>query len=119
MWMHFKPEEFDSPDLPGSGERMNPVFVAKLDVLRELCGFPFKINSGFRTEEHNASLKGSKPDSEHTRGRGVDIHAPTSTMQFAIVTKAPLVGFNRIGVGRTFVHVGDDPSMPQNVLWHY
>ena len=44
---HFKLEEFDSPDMPGSGQNMDVEFLEKLDMLRGACGFPFKINSGY------------------------------------------------------------------------
>ena len=46
---YFKLEEFDSPDLKGSGKNMKKDFLVKLDEARELAGIPFKINSGFRT----------------------------------------------------------------------
>ena len=47
---YFKPEEFDSPDAPGSGSHMDMNFVLKLDKLREILGrqprAPEKINRG-------------------------------------------------------------------------
>jgi hypothetical protein len=29
------------------------------------------------------------------------------------------VGFNRIGVANTFIHVDNDPSLPEDVIWTY
>ena len=29
------------------------------------------------------------------------------------------VGFKRIGVGKTFIHLDDDMTLPQNVIWNY
>src|SRR5689334_353729 len=50
---HFRKEEFDSPDAPGSGIHMDLEFVLLLDALRERLGVPLNINSGYRTTEHN------------------------------------------------------------------
>ena len=33
---YFTYEEFDSPDLPGSGHEMQPIFLEKLDLARGL-----------------------------------------------------------------------------------
>lgn len=55
----FETKEFDSPDQPGSGhENMQMSFVRTLDSIRETVGFPFVINSGYRTEEHNDEVGG-------------------------------------------------------------
>ena len=51
---HFTYDEFDSPDSPGSGEKyMDREFVECLDEARDIAGIQFKINSGYRTPEHN------------------------------------------------------------------
>ena len=45
---HFTYEEFDSPDLPGSGfANMDRNFLEMLDYAREIAGIPFKINSAY------------------------------------------------------------------------
>ena len=50
---HFSINEFDSPDLPNSGLNMDNDFLQMLDMAREIANIPFKINSGYRTEEYN------------------------------------------------------------------
>ena len=55
---YFKKEEFESPDLEGSGEYMCPDFLQKLDMAREKAKIPFRINSGYRTPEHNEKVGG-------------------------------------------------------------
>ena len=55
-YKYFKTEEFDSPDLPGSGQLMQEDFMYKLDKAREIAGIGFKINSGMRTVSHNAKV---------------------------------------------------------------
>lgn len=118
---HFKSNEFDSPDAVGSGRQMNLDFVRLLDHLRVMAGFPFIVHSGFRTPEHNAALAGTGAvtDSAHLRGRAADIGAATSAMKFAIVMHAVALGVKRIGIGKTFVHLDNDTTLPQKVIWLY
>ena len=118
MWSnikHFKPSEFDSRDLPGSGVNMQPEFMSKLDRAREVANIPFKINSGYRTAAHNAKV--GKPDSAHTRGWAADIMAKDSESRYAILSSLFAAGFARIGIYKTFIHVDCDPSLPSSVVW--
>jgi zinc D-Ala-D-Ala carboxypeptidase len=115
--------EFDSPDKIGSGENMNLDFVRKLDEARELAGVPFKINSGFRTKEHNVYLEKKgyhvAKNSSHLKGLAADISTKDSKTRFLIVDSLIKVGFTRIGIGKTFVHVDSDVTKSQSVLWMY
>ncbi len=114
--IHFKLSEFDSPDLPGSGTNMDKAFLEKLDKCREIAGVPFVINSGFRTVAHNKKV-GGVPNSTHTRGHAADIAYRLAQDGFKILQAAFEVGFNRIGVYKTFIHLDNDPTLPPNVLW--
>jgi uncharacterized protein YcbK (DUF882 family) len=117
--MYFKFNEFDSPDLPGSGEKsMNRDFLQKLDKARGIANVPFQINSGYRTRAHNKYV-GGKPTSSHMKGRAADIHCPDSATRWIIINSLLEAGFNRIGVGNTFVHVDDDPSKAPDLIWVY
>jgi uncharacterized protein YcbK (DUF882 family) len=120
---YFKLTEFDSPDAPGSGAKMDKEFLAMIDEARHLAGVPFKINSGYRTQAHHNNLekKGYKTakNSAHLRGFAADIHAPDSRTRYAILQALIKVGFNRIGVANTFIHVDNDPSLPEEVIWTY
>jgi len=115
---HFILQEFDSPDLPGSGSGMDKHFLDLLDQMREEAGIPFIINSGFRTLNWNAKL-GTTPNSAHTRGLAADIAAPTSRERFLIVDAAIKAGIHRIGIGKSFVHVDIDGTLPFPCLWLY
>lgn len=121
MWKdieNFKQSEFDSPDKKGSGENMQMSFIEKLDQAREIAGTPFNISSGYRTPEHNKKVGGVK-DSSHVTGWAADIKAPTSASRFKILQALLHVGFDRIGVGRSFIHVDSDPKKPANMMWTY
>jgi len=122
----FKSQEFDSPDEPGSGEKMEPDFVMCLDALRLHCGFPFKISSGYRTKAHNA-LVGGTDNSAHLLGRAADI-ACGGEEAYTILKNAPGYGFTGIGIkqhgeGRLVhldnVKMGEIPGVVRPIVWTY
>jgi len=115
---HFNHAEFDSPDFPDSGRNMDKSFLFLLDSARQIAGTPFKINSGFRTSKHNAKVGGTE-NSSHLRGFAADIHATSSSERFKILSALLEVGFNRIGIAKTFIHVDADPIKTKNVIWTY
>lgn len=97
---------------------MDDTLLGMLNEARETAGVPFVITSGFRCEEHNANVGGTK-GSAHTLGYAVDIAATNSRNRLVIVQALLKAGFNRIGIAKTFVHVDVDESKPQNVMWVY
>ena len=115
---YFTYAEFDSPDSPDSGSNMDQSFLRMLDSAREAAGTPFKINSGFRTPKHNKKAKGSE-NSSHLRGFAADIHVTSNSTRYVIQEALLNVGFNRIGVADTFIHVDADPIKTKNVIWTY
>ena len=113
---HFTISEFDSPDEPGSGSKMDPDFLELLDMARELSGVPYKINSGYRTKKHNQDINGSQTSS-HLKGLAVDIACKNSRNRYDIIYG--LLGyFTRIGIAETFIHVDNDYSKP-DAIWLY
>ena len=62
---------------------------------------------------------GGTPNSSHLIGWAADISATSSNRRFLIVQALMEVGFNRIGIGDTFVHVDCDPDKVGNVIWLY
>lgn len=115
---YFTLDEFDSPDLPGSGAFMQQEFLDLLDEARDIAQVPFRINSGFRTSEHNLRVGGTETSS-HLTGWAADISATTSNRRWVIIHALLQVGFTRIGVADTFVHCDLDPSKSRNVMWLY
>lgn len=113
---------FDSPDQPGSGRCMDIEFLRMLQALEEKTGYQIfqNINSGARSAAHNAKVGGVNSSSHKIPTcRAADIHVPNRDVQEELVYVAKAVGFKRIGVGRTFVHLDNDPEKPQNVAWGY
>lgn len=115
---YFKLSEFDSPDLVGSGEAMDKEFLSRLDQARSLCDIPFRITSGYRSEDHNRKV-GGVLGSSHTKGLAADISCTNSAARHIIVTALLQVGLNRIGIADTFIHVDRDSSKAANVIWTY
>jgi uncharacterized protein YcbK (DUF882 family) len=115
---HFTPDEFDSPDAPGSGQRMQESFMRLLDDCRELAEVPFHVTSGYRTPQHNAEVEG-KSRSAHIEGWAADILVRSSADRWAILWAAMRIGFNRIGIGSDFIHLDAHPDLPRNVIWTY
>ena len=115
---YFTYEEFDSPDVQGSGQLMNEELLSMLDVVRKKYGKSIVINSGYRTVKHNAKV-GGKPDSSHLKGLAVDIKCNNSVDRFKLYDILREVGFKRIGVGKTFIHVDIDKDKSPEVFWVY
>ncbi len=113
---------FDSPDIPNSGKCMDKKLIKMLQKLEKQTNIPiFKlINSGARSPSWNAKVGGVR-NSAHLipKCQAVDIKTTSMTMRNKLVIAAKSIGFKRIGVGKTFVHLDIDPSKTQNVAWGY
>ena len=96
---------------------MNKDFLFVLDEARDFAGIPFIINSAYRSPDHPLSIK--NPSSSHIKGLAVDIKATDSVTRFKIVKALIDVGFTRIGIADTFIHVDLDLDKTQNVIWTY
>ena len=97
--------------------KMDEDFLAKLDDAREFAVFPFFINSAYRSPDHPESIK--NPTSSHIKGLAVDIRARDSKTRYLIIDALMHVGFNRIGIADTFIHVDDDRNKACGVIWTY
>ncbi len=120
---HFKPVEFTCKceGLCDHPVVISMALVAKLDKIREEIGTPMKINSGTRCERHNKKVGGKQRSAHMPKDQvshAVDVHCPNSAFRFAFLAMA-LPMFNRIGIGKSFIHVDDDPELPGNVAWMY
>ena len=123
-YRYFKVSEFACPC--GCGEnKIDPTFVLALDALRNDCGIPFHVNSGHRCDKHNAEVGGVNNSAHRANKKtglshAADIKANTSAQRFIILKYAGKY-FNRIGIGKTFIHldnVEDEEHAPE-VAWMY
>lgn len=84
----------------------------------------FRINSGYRSQVYNDSLKGSVPNSAHVLGKAVDIAwgGYSRAQKEEILAELYKQGFRRFGVANTFLHV-DNADMssghPTPSVWTY
>lgn len=115
---YFEYEEFDSPDIQGSGQLMDTKLLNMIDEAREIYGKPIHVTSGYRTEAHNRKV-GGVDSSSHLKGLAIDVACVRSDDRFKMLSALLEVGFNRIGVAGTFIHVDIDKDKSQNVIWTY
>ena len=114
---HFNSYEFDCSCHKGSGVNMQHSFVRKLDLARELSGVKFIIVSGYRSESHNHAV-GGVLNSSHVTGYGADIYCTDPEQRYKILFALMHVGFNRIGVYKSHIHVDNDTQKNSFQIWH-
>ena len=118
MSKYFKPSEFKACVPSCKIEDMDAGFLQVLDQVREKAGIPLVLNCAYRSVAYDKS-KGRTGNSAHTRGKAVDIRCNSSATRMKIVAAALACGITRIGIGRTFVHIDNDKSLAQGVMWDY
>jgi len=111
---YFKLSDFDCQET-GNNE-MSEEFLEKLDELRHKCGFPFIITSGYRDKTHSIEARKAKAGT-HARGIASDIRINNGNEAYDIIKNAQSMGFNGIGVAKSFIHVDIRQGMP--VIWSY
>lgn len=99
--------------------------VKKLDALREECGFPLLINSGYRCPKHNLEVSHTGETGPHTTGHAVDIRVDRGRA-YRLLALAPKYGFTGIGIqqkgGGRYIHLDDLPNdinQPRPTVWSY
>jgi uncharacterized protein YcbK (DUF882 family) len=111
---YFKLSDFNCQET-GKNE-MSEEFLDKLDELRHKCGFPFIITSGYRDKTHSIEARKAKAGT-HARGIASDIRINNGNEAYDIIKNAQSMGFNGIGVAKSFIHVDIRKGMP--VIWSY
>lgn len=115
MLTWFKPSEFRACSPQCRIEDMDISFLERLDMLRNLCGFPLTLTCAFRAREYDLR-KGRTGNSYHCKGRAVDIYCEDSSKRAVIVKEAMRIGLNGVGIGKNYVHVDDRDIL---TMWHY
>lgn len=96
---------------------MNPAFLDKLLLAQKAYGKKFRINSAYRSLSWEKS-KGRNGRSSHCKGIAVDIGVSNHQQRLYIVAALLIMGFRRIGVAKSFIHVDDDESKVPS-MWLY
>lgn len=115
---YFTDRDFKTANPSCSIDDMDKAFMYRLDKAREFAGVPFIVNSAYRTVEHEHKM-GRDGTSSHTKGLAVDISVTSSRNRYHILRGLLKVGFTRIGIGETFIHVDGDDDKAQKVIWDY
>lgn len=115
---YFNESEFQACTPSCKRSQINDASLARLDLCRSIAKTPFILSSAYRSREYEIS-KGRSGTGAHTEGRAFDIRCADSSKRMLIVRAALEVGFTRIGIGKTFIHLDDSPNLAQNVIWLY
>ncbi len=102
--------------------RMNILFLEKLQRIRDEYGKPMKLSSAYRCPNHNNNISSSGVDGPHTTGRAVDVLVAGEDAYhlLKIVMKHNMTG---VGIaGKSFIHIDDLPKSEKRhrpVIWTY
>lgn len=117
-WKYFKLTE-KTGSLGHTIADLKKELVDLMDKMRGECGFSWIITSGYRTVAENNSLPGAVSDSAHTTREAVDIYCVDDRKRQILLDVVRKNGINRIGLGKTFIHIDISKTLPQNVTWNY
>lgn len=90
-------------------------FLDRLNHAREIAGFPFNVNSGYRCEKHNRAVGSTSLN--HVDGKAADIKCADSWDRYRMVAAMIQAGIPGIGIGKTFVHGDTNRTTP--CIWTY
>jgi hypothetical protein len=93
--------------------------LRRFDLLRDMCGFPLSMTSGYRCPMHKEN-----PDGVHGDGNGGDILIDRQKA-FVVLKNALELGFTGIGINQRgesrFVHLDDSDRSDKlrPTIWSY
>ena len=90
-------------------------FLNRLNRAREIAGFPFNVNSGYRCKNHNRAVGSTSIN--HEIGKAADIKCSDSLDRYLMVAAMIQAGILGIGIGKTFVHGDTNRTTP--CIWTY
>jgi uncharacterized protein YcbK (DUF882 family) len=119
---YFKPKELACKYTGEHGFDLE--FLAKLNAIREECGFSFALSSAYRSPQHPIEARKEVPGA-HSTGKAVDILA-SGEKALEIVRVAQKHGIQRIGIqqkgGGRFIHLDactEEDGFPCPAIWSY
>jgi hypothetical protein len=99
---------------------VDPIFVQKLQAMRDDLEFPFKINSAARCIDHNKAVGGAKSSAHLVTAlhpsRAVDVSMAglTSEQRYLFLRAAIKYGMHGIGIYDSFIHID---NKKRKALW--
>lgn len=115
---HFSQDDFNRCSPRCQITDMNVDFMNLLEKARKIANIPFVLNSAYRSVEHEKRMYRSGYSS-HCKGLAVDIRAQTGDEKYIIVNALLQVGFPRIGIHKSFIHVDLDKSKFHPCIFTY
>lgn len=104
---------------------MDKEFMEKMDKLREICGFPFRVTSAYRCPTYNKVISSSGLNGPHTTGKAMDIYIDGQQC-YRVLKEAMKLGFTGIGVKQKgyarFLHLDtltSDGVHTRPIVWSY
>jgi uncharacterized protein YcbK (DUF882 family) len=106
--------------MTGYTTNLHPDLLAVLTQLEQRMGFELQITSGYRDPVHNVEV-GGVSGSEHTMdpSMAADVFCQRSTTRYKMLRELFSMAVRRIGIGKTFIHIGISTTHPQDVCWDY
>ena len=81
------------------------IVLDKVELLRVMVDRPLTVTSGGRCKNHPNEIMRTTP-ADHQKGIGIDIAVSGGIQRGELVEVGLQLGFNAIGVAKTFVHLG-------------
>lgn len=114
----FSKREFDCKHT--GQNHMQGEFMWILQRIRSDFGKPMRITSGYRHITHPVEARKTHSNGEHTQGRCADVACDNGADRFRLIQLALRHGITRIGIAKTFLHLGiGGVGLPNNVIWEY
>lgn len=124
-WPRFTPAEM-ACHCCGRAE-IDSKFMDCLQALRDACGFPLIVTSGYRCPAHNMKIAHTGAAGPHTTGHAVDIKIYGSRAR-ALLSAISGIGFTGVGLKQSgpytsrFIHLDDLSAActrPRPWAWTY
>jgi len=126
---NFSPEGDPMLACPCCGDiNISPSLMDTLQDVRNITLRPMTITSGVRCEKHNKAVGGVSGsahvpfdlnDGEGEVGHAIDVAISGSKQRYEILGPLLIVGGERIGIGKTFIHMDNDTRKPEQVIFTY
>jgi zinc D-Ala-D-Ala carboxypeptidase len=92
--------------------------VEDLQITRSEYGCPMTVTSGIRCPTWNKASGGSK-NSSHLTGLAVDIAMDDAVLRHRLIRTILEMGWMRIGIAKSFIHLDIDYKKTNPVIWTY